>query len=241
MQPACMDACLIFSSLTQEILFLEIMIMKNMRVFLLIVSVSFVNIVFAQDRDFPDYRSKKENFLRIQDKDIRSDIASFSIGGMDESMGKGTLASIPATKYGSDFITFSGSNIQVTITAGSFDASKHKLQYYNKEHLVKIDTKPYYGKYGEVPQTTIANITVLIDKDSVVIPPAAYADLYEPDFTYRDATGTVKSYNKVMISPDKKKVYIYMLNRDNLGSYEVTWVIQDKKYLRRVVDFGFLK
>jgi hypothetical protein len=51
----------------------------------------------------------------------------------------------------------------------------------------------------------------------------------------------VKSYNKVFVSPDKKKVYIYMLNRDNLGSYEVTWVIQDKKYLRRVVDFGFLK
>ena len=74
-----------------------------------------------------------------------------------------------------------------------------------------------------------------------IFPPAAYADLYEPDFTYRDAAGTVKSYNKVLISPDKKKIYIYMLNRDELGSYEVTWVIKDKQYLRRVVDFGFLK
>ena len=212
-----------------------------MRAFLLLILISLGNMVFAQDRDFPDYRSKKENFLRIQEKDIRADVASFSIGGMDESIGKGTLASIPPTNYGTDFITFSGSNIQVTIKAGTFDASKHKLQYFNKEHLVKIDGKPYYGKYGEVPQTTIENVTVIIDKDSVAIPPAAYADLYEPDFTYRDGTGTVKSYNKVFISPDKKKVYIYMLARDNLGSYEVTWVIQDKKYLRRVVDFGFLK
>jgi hypothetical protein len=195
----------------------------------------------AFSQDFPDYRTKKESFLRIQEKDIRADVAAFSIGGMDESIGKGTLAGIPATNYGTDFITFSGSNIHVTITAGSFDAAKHKLQYYNKEHLVRIDGKPYYGRYGEMPQTTIANVVVLIDKDSVVIPPAAYADLYEPDFTYRDATGTVKSYNKVFVSPDKKKVYIYMLNRDALGSYEVTWVIQDKKYLRRVVDFGFLK
>lgn len=196
---------------------------------------------FAQDREFPDYRSKKESFLRIQEKNIRADVASFSIGGMDESIGKGNLATIPATKYGNDFITFSGANIEVTVTAGSFDASKHKLQYYNKEHLVRIDGKPYYGRYGELPKITIANVTVIIDKDSVAIPPAAYADLYEPDFTYRDPSGTVKSYNKVLMSPDKKTIYIYMLNRDNLGSYEVTWVIQDKKYVRRVVDFGFLK
>jgi hypothetical protein len=30
-----------------------------------------------------------------------------------------------------------------------------------------------------------------------------------------------------------------MLNKDEYGSYEVTWVIQDNKYLRRVIDFGF--
>ena len=210
-----------------------------MRTLLILFFVGLAASAFSQD--FPDYRSKKESFLRIQEKDIRADISSFSIGGMDESIGKGTLASIPATNYGNDFITFSGANIQVTVKAGTFDASKHKLQYYNKEHLVRIDGKPYFGRYGEVPRITIAEVTVIIDKDSVVIPPIAYADLYEPDFTYRDASGTVKSYNKVFVSPDKKKVYIYMLNRDDLGSYEVTWVIQDKKYLRRVVDYGFLK
>jgi hypothetical protein len=207
--------------------------------FLIVVSLGFV--AFAQEREFPDFRSKKESFLRIQEKDIRADLASFAMGGMDESVGKGTLAGIPATNYGTDYITFSGNNAQVTITAGTFDPSKHKLQYYNKEHLVRIDGKPYYGRYGEMPKTTIESILVLIDKDTIHIPPVAYADLYEPDFTYRDASGTVKSYNKVLFSPDKKKMYIYMLNRDEFGSYEVTWVIQDKKYLRRVVDFGFLK
>lgn len=192
-------------------------------------------------QDFPDYRSKKETFLRMQEKDIRSDLASFTMGGMDESIGKGKLFSLPATNYGADFITFSGNEIEVTIRAGVFDASKHKLTLFNKQHLVKIDGKPYYGRYGETPKTTIASVTMRIGGDSVAIPPAAYSDLYEPDFTYRDATGQVKSYNKVYLSPDKKKIYIYMLNRDEMGSYEVTWVIQDKKYLRRVVDFGFLK
>ena len=208
-------------------------------VFLLITTLTSI-CLFAQDKEFPDFRSKKENFLRMQEKDIRSDLASFTMGGMDESMGKGKLASIPATAYGNDYITFSGNNIQVTIKAMPFDQSKHKLQFYNKEHLVRIDSKPYYGNYGEVPATTIASVTVLIGKDTVAIPATAYFDLYEPDFTYLDG-GVVKSYNKVYISPDKTKIYIYMLNRDNFGSYEVTWVIKDKQYLRRVLDFGFLK
>jgi hypothetical protein len=36
-------------------------------------------------------------------------------------------------------------------------------------------------------------------------------------------------------------MYVYMLNRDDTGSYEITWVIQDRKYLRRVLDYGFSK
>lgn len=202
---------------------------------------------FAQDRDFPDYRSKKENFLRMQEKVIRAEVASFTVGGMEESVGKGTLFNVPPTSFGNDYITFSNPNISVTIKAAPFDASKHKLQYYAKEHLVRIDGKPYYGVYGEVPKTKIESITVLVDKDTVVIPPAAYADLYEPDFTYRDKSGSIKSYNKVLLSSETKngprgeRIYIYMLNRDPQGSYEVTWVIENKKYVRRVIDFGFLK
>lgn len=202
---------------------------------------------FAQDRDFPDYRSKKENFLRMQEKVIRAEVASFTIGGMDESVAKGTLYNIPPTSFGSDYITFKNENVQVTIKAAPFDASKHKLQYYAKEHLVRIDGKPYYGIYGEVPKTQIESVTVIIDKDTVAIPPAAYADLYEPDFTYRDKSGATKSYNKVLQSSETKngprgeRLYVYMLNRDQQGSYEVTWVIENKKYVRRVVDFGFLK
>lgn len=208
--------------------------------FVLIITLTSIS-AFSQDREFPDFRSKKESFLRMQEKDIRADLASFTMGGMDESMGKGKPASIPATGYGNDYITFSGDNIQVTIRAKEFDESKHKLQYYNKKHLVRIDGKPYFGNYGEMPSTAIASVTVLIGKDTVAIPPAAYADLYDPDFTYTDGSGVVKSYNKVYLSPDKSKIYIYMLNRDDKGSYEVTWVIKDKQYLRRVVDFGFLK
>jgi len=198
-------------------------------------------LAFSQERDFPDYRSKKENFARIQEKDIRSDVACFAFGGMDESIGKGKLPTIPATKYGRDFITFSGKDIQVTIAGGAFDEGAHKFTYYNKEHLVKIDNKPFYGSYDEKPETAIQSVTVIIGKDTVPIPAAAYSDLFNPEFTYNDKSGVVKSFNNVYFSGDKRTFYIYMLNRHPKANYEVTWVIRDKQYFRRVVDFGFLK
>jgi len=91
-----------------------------------------------------------------------------------------------------------------------------------------------------VPKTYIQNITVIVDKDTVAIPPTAYSDLYNPIFSVNER-GVQKTNNKVLLSGDGRKIYIYMLKPETGGSYEVTWVIQDKKYLKRVVDFGFLK
>ena len=212
-----------------------------MRIVSLALSVLIIYGASAQDREFPDYRSKKENFSRVQEKDIRTDLASFTFGGMDESMGKGKLPSVPATKFGTNYISFNGNNIQVVITGRNFDESAHKYTYYNKAHLVKIDSRPFYGAYDEKPETTIESVLVLLNKDTIPIPAAAYNDLFNPEFTYMDKSGVIKSFNAVYISPDKRTFYIYMLNRNPKANYEVTWVIQDKKYLRRVVDFGFLK
>lgn len=211
-----------------------------MRIFFLVMLGYISNVCLAQNDNFPDYRSKKEIFTRITEKDIRSDIASYSMGGMDESIGKLPLKTIPITASGSNFISFAGNNIQVTITGAPFDPKKHKLGYYDTKYLVKIDNKPYFGDYGKVPKTMIENIRVIIDRDTVAIPPAAYSDLYNPIFTFKEK-GVEKSQNKVYYSADGRKIYIYMLKPETGGSYEVTWVLQDKKYLRRVVDFGFLK
>lgn len=197
-------------------------------------------VLVANAQDYPDYRSKKEIFPRIIEKDIRSDIASFSMGGIEESVGKLPLKSIPVVKSGPDFISFASENMQATIKGGVFDKTKHKMSLYEEKYLVKIDNKPYFGDYGKVPKTTIENVTVIVNRDTIVIPSAAYADLYNPIFTYREG-GVEKSYNSIYLSADGRKIYVYMLKRETGGSYEVTWIIQDKKYLKRVVDFGFLK
>ena len=196
----------------------------------------------AQDDDMPDYRSKKDSYAKMAEKDIKSDLATFTMAGIDESVGKTPLVRIPATNYGNNFMSFEGNNVKVEIKSAPFFPTQHKLDYADeaKKYLVKIDKKAYYGNYGSAPKTQIAAINIIIDKDTVAVPSTAYFDLYNPNFTYSEG-GNQKSFNGVYLSPDKRTFYIYMLNRDNNGSYEVTWVIRDKKYLRRVVDYGFLK
>jgi len=185
-------------------------------------------ICLAQD-DHQDYRRKTESFARIYDKEIRGDLASFSIGGIEESLGKSPLQKLTLSNYDSNSMQFTGNNFVVNIRTGKFDPSKHKFVYEAK-FLVKIDNKPYYGNYGKVPRTTITEVTVISGKDTIHVPQTALFDLYNPVFNSLDA---------VYISSDKRKLYIYMLNKDDVGSYEVTWIIQDKAYLRRIVDLGF--
>lgn len=194
----------------------------------------------AQNDLYPDYRSKRELFTRIVEKDIRSDVASFSMGGIEESVGKLPLRSLPVKATGADFIKFDGEGIEVTIKAGVFEPLKHKLGYYDEKYLVKIDNRPFFGDYGKIPRTTIKEVSMIINRDTLLVPQAALSDLYNPIFTYKDRA-VEKSYNNVFISGDGKRIYIYMLKRETGGSYEVTWIFQDKKYLKRVVDFGFLK
>lgn len=196
----------------------------------------------AQDNPYPDSRRKNENFLKLRDKDMRGHLATFAIAGIDERLGKEPLRTvIPPVAYGNDYISFEGNDIKVIIRSGQFEPEKHKLSYYDEKYLVKIDNKPYYGNYSQVPSTTIAGITVLVGKDTVAIPAAAYADLYSPSFAYRDGSGTIRTHNRVSLSPDGRNIYIYMLNDEVKGKYEVTWIIQDKKYLQRVVDTGLLQ
>ncbi len=195
----------------------------------------------AQDLDFPDFRSKKDNFSKIKDKSVRDDVASFALAAVDESIGKAQLTSLPVKEVGNNYMSFDDGNIQVTIRTGVFFASKHKMMYQEK-HLLRIDNHPYYGgTYGIAPQTTIESITVVVGGDTVAIPPAAYNDLFDPQFSYSQG-GATRSRNGVYLASDKRNhtFYIYMLNVTGGGS-EFTWVIRDKQYLRRVVDFGFIQ
>src|ERR1700744_1753125 len=114
----------------------------------------------AQDLDFPDFRSKKDNFSKIREQDIRADVASFALAALDESIGKAVLQTVPVKDFGPNFMEFQNDNIHVTVKTGIFTPTKHKLMM-SEQHLLRIDGKPYYGgKYGENPHTNIESVTV---------------------------------------------------------------------------------
>jgi len=213
-----------------------------MRSFLCLCLLSLFAGAQAQDEVLPDLRNKKDNFVKYPKGEIRDDLATFTIGGIDERLGKNPLQKLPATDFNMHSITFEGPNLKVVISSTAFEASKHKLfYYYEKKYLVKIDGKPYYGDYGTIPTTAISSVIVIVNnKDTVAVPPAAYADLYHPEFTYSEG-GTIKTHNAVYLSADKHKMYIYMVNNEAIGKYEVTWILQDNKYVGRVVDSGIMR
>lgn len=211
-----------------------------MRVILSILLCSITYLSFAQtDDEIPDYRSKKDNFSKMQEKDIRADLAQFTFGGIGESLTKHRLDAIPVIGSRNDTIVFSNDTVTVQITTGTFDPTKHKVTWYEDKYAVKLDNHAFFGTENTPPKHTITSVVAIIYGDTIVIPQSAYNDLYEPKLYYRDSKDAAKTYCNVYRSPDKRKYYIYMLNGDSTGRYEVTWVIQDKKYLRRVVDWGF--
>ena len=214
--------------------------MKLYKTFLVITSaLLFTSICYAQSDDLPDdARRKTESFDRFHTKDIRSELAAFTLSGIAESVGAPTLEKIPYTSLTKDSIVFEGDGIKAVVKIGAFDPAKHKLSYDDK-FLVRIDRRPYYGNYGKLPKTDITSVTLNIRGFSVEIPPAAYTDLFNLNFTYLDK-GVQRTTDAVYVSKVGQRVYLYLFSKDNSGSYEVTWIIQDRKYLRRILDYGFM-
>lgn len=192
--------------------------------------------IFAQD--LYDTRRKTESFAKLRPADVRADVATFALAGIGESVGALPLQKISYTQLSADSMVFEGDGIKAKVKLAPFDASAHKL-IYDEKTLTKIDKRTYYGDYGSVPLTSIESVLMIIGGDTVDVPPIAYQDLHNLHFTYVEK-GTPRTRNGVFKSKDGKKVYLYLFSKDNSGSYEVTWIFVDKKYFRRVIDYGFL-
>ncbi|MEO9144123.1 MAG: hypothetical protein ABI237_01075 [Ginsengibacter sp.] len=213
--------------------------MKNVKPFLfLILAVCYSSFCTAQNDDLPDARRKTESFERFRIPPIRADIATFALSGISESVGALPLKKISYTSLTNDSIVFEGNGIKAKVKIAAFIPAKHKLSL-DEKFLVRIDRRPYYGNYGNTPRTYISEVSVIIGGDTVTIPPLAYSDLFNLNFTYIDK-GAERTTDAVYISKDGTRVYLYLFCKDNTGSYEVTWIIQNKRYLRRVLDYGFM-
>ncbi|MGI8582629.1 MAG: hypothetical protein ACR2KX_10540 [Chitinophagaceae bacterium] len=187
--------------------------------------------------EYQDTRKKNESFAKMP-PDLKAELSTFTFTGIDVGIKKEPLTKVLFSSIGADSINFNAPDIKATIKTAPFNAGKHKLDY-DEGYLIRIDRKTYYGGYSSVPKKYISNVTIVMGKDTVVIPPAAYADLYNLNFAYSDK-GTARTTNAIYRSANPHRIYLYLFCKDNTGSYEVTWIIYDKKYVRRVLDYGFM-
>ena len=206
--------------------------------FLFFIAIFLAGFAKAQNDDFADARRKTESFERFHVKDLRADLAGFTLAGISESVGVLPLKKITYTKVSNDSIVFEGDGIKAKVKIGTFDPSKHKLTY-DEKYLVRIDRKAYYGNYGVVPKTQISNVMMIINNDTAFVPPPAYSDLCNLNFTYLDK-GVERTTDAVYKSKDGHTIYLYLFSKDKTGSYEVTWIFQNGKYVRRVLDYGIM-
>jgi len=211
--------------------------MKVLKAYIFLSAILFSTFCKAQN-DMPDTRRKTESFARFHYGNLRADLATFTLAGSSESVGAPPLQKINYTTLGNDSITFDGDGIKAKVKIAPFNPAKNKL-YYEDKYLIKIDRRPYYGDYGSVPKTYISEVSMIVNNDTVFIPALAYSDLFNLHFTYTDKSAE-RTTDAIYLSKDGHYIYLYLFCKNNSGSYEVTWIIQDNKYLRRVLDYDIM-
>jgi len=205
---------------------------------LLICSSFFICSYHAHAQEITDTRKKNEGFKKLQPANVRADVATFALGGIAESVGKNPLQKINYTAITDSTMIFEGEGIKAVVKLEAFIPENHKLTY-DEKTLTKIDKRAYYGNYGQLPKTTITSVLMIIDGDTVLVPPTAYQDIHDLHFVYSDK-GTPRTRNGVFRSADGKNYYLYLFSKDDKNTYEVTWIFAEGKYFRRVLDYDLL-
>ena len=127
-------------------------------------------------------------------------------------------------------IVFEGKEIQVVLTSGKFDKSKHSFEYFKDSPtgIEVIDDKLPYGTDGKMPTTEYRSIVINIHGKQVSFPKDAYSDLYEPTF--------LTDHNSVYYDKESDILYIVANNNYAERPYKVCWQIEKGVYKGRKVS-----
>ena len=127
-------------------------------------------------------------------------------------------------------IVFEGKEIQVILTSGKFDKSKHSFEYFKEfsTGIEVIDDALLYGTDGKMPTTEYRSIEVNIHGKQVSLPKDAYSDLYQPTF--------LTDHNSVYYDKESDILYIVANNNYADRPYMVCWQIEKGSYKGRKVS-----
>ncbi|MGX5817514.1 hypothetical protein ACWKWU_04915 [Chitinophaga lutea] len=170
----------------------------------------------------------RDSFSRIKDHTIKRELASFvATAELEGDVKPLKVRNGPSVNCKKGALLQLDS-FQVQIGHRKFDPTKHQIT--RKDNLVQtIDGEHVWGRDGDLPMFHVSGLVVKNGDQAVRIPASALEALYEPNF----CSAAIYS------SGDGKRMYVYMMNGDGAGGYEVAWIFVNRKYFGRMVDYGF--
>jgi hypothetical protein len=207
---------------------------------------------------FQDSLKNRESLVYFSDTLIKNEIASFSIKGKSilkpDTLRTSNLIEIPLYYCNDSLIYFNRKSTYIHLYPSEFDSTGHELSFENDKpnQLVTIDGNYVWGTNGEIPQRKIDSVFFVIHSHVLVdFSKTAFSGIFEPnncsnefsEIGKRNKKGYMilkekysSTYYKVFQAKKGARIYLYMINGIGESQYEVTWIIQNGRYLSRIVD-----
>lgn len=123
----------------------------------------------------------------------------------------------------------SGRTARVIFNTRTFAPARHRVTRKGKNRCPVIDGREPLGTDCTMPRSEIESIALSFDGVETPVPPALFADCYNPNFDEGNNFG-------VRLGDDLKSLFVLMSGSDGAGSYTVIWVLRSDGRHTRLVD-----
>ncbi|KXK57914.1 MAG: hypothetical protein UZ07_CHB004000126 [Chlorobi bacterium OLB7] len=130
----------------------------------------------------------------------------------------------------------SGNRYVVRIIKKKFHPKQHRITRDSVGWVTRIDGQTFWGTDGGLPRDEIKKIQVFINGRAIAIPNRAWKPYYEPSLYIPDSTSSF-FYVSAYESRNEQYCYLYMLNSDGAGAYEVKFIFDHHQY---ITDYALL-
>jgi len=127
-------------------------------------------------------------------------------------------------------------SLKVIVSTRRFVKARYHITYSKPSHeydtsiigVVAINGRKVWGTDGEMPSTEYASISVNFGARHLVLPRAAFEDLFQPTIW------------NTKVNYDRKNDILYIVseNSDGAGAYGIIWKIEKGAYAGRYIAYG---